>query len=64
MRLIRMADEVTITYEVGEVMVTLSPTTFLLTPEWEREGDLAGVSAEFETDTVAKKVGLAYIREA
>lgn len=64
MRLIRMADEVRITYLVGRKTLILYPTTFLLTPEWEREGDLAGVSAEFETDTVAKKVGLAYIREA
>lgn len=58
MRFIRMADYVEITkgtdlYSVGQ---------FLITPTWERNGDVAGVEAEFETATVAKKINLGYIR--
>ena len=52
MRFIRMADNVEITYH-GEVY---RPDTFLITPEWENEGDVAVVSAEFDTATVAKKL--------
>lgn len=62
MRFIRMADHVVIRYFLGGETMTLYPQTFLLTPEWESEGDVAGVSVEFETDTIAKKIGLAYIR--
>ena len=56
MRFIRMADYVEITkgtdlYSVGQ---------FLITPTWERNGDVAGVEAEFETATVAKKINLGY----
>lgn len=58
MRFIRMADFIQITkgsdiYSVGQ---------FLLTPTWEREGDVAVVEAEFETASVAKKIGVGYIR--
>lgn len=59
MRFIRMADHVKIT-NGGQVYF---PDSFLLTPEWENEGDVAGVAAEFETNTVAKKLSLAYLRE-
>lgn len=52
MRFIRMADYVKI-YKDGQ---TYSADTFLITPEWEAEGDVAAVSAEFDTDTVAKKI--------
>ena len=52
MRFIRMADYVKI-YKDGQ---TYSADTFLITPEWEAEGDVAAVSAEFDTDTVAKKL--------
>ena len=62
MRFIRMSDHVVIRYFLGGETITLHPQTFLLTPEWESEGDVAGVSVEFETDTIAKKIGLAYIR--
>ena len=31
--------------------------SFLITPKWQDQGDLAGVEAEFETDTVIKKIG-------
>lgn len=52
MRFIRMADYVEIEYH-GQ---TYKPDTFLITPEWENEGDVAVVEAEFDTDTVAKKL--------
>jgi hypothetical protein len=29
----------------------------LITPKWQEQGDLAIVEAEFETDTVIKKIG-------
>ena len=34
--------------------------TFLITPEWQEQGNLAKVVAEFETDTVIKKIGQGY----
>ena len=52
MRFIRMADYVKI-YKNGQ---TYTADTFLITPEWEAEGDVAAVSAEFDTSTVAKKL--------
>lgn len=58
MRLIRMADYATIEYH-GQ---TYSLDTFLITPEWEDNGDVAAVEAEFDTATVAKKIGLGYIK--
>ena len=58
MRLIRMADYAEITKN-GQ---RYSLDTFLITPEWENNGDVAAVDAEFNTATVAKKIGLAYIK--
>ncbi len=58
MRLIRMADYAEITKN-GQ---RYSLDTFLITPEWEDNGDVAAVDAEFNTATVAKKIGLAYIK--
>ncbi len=58
-RFIRLSDYVKITYLGAEYNVD----SFLLTPEWEDNGDIAAVSVEFETATVAKKVGVGYIRE-
>lgn len=58
MRFIRMADYAEITYNGQKY----SLDTFLLTPEWEGDGDIASVEAEFDTATVAKKIGLGYIR--
>lgn len=52
MRFIRMADYAKI-HKNGQ---TYNLDTFLITPEWEAEGDVAAVSAEFDTDTVAKKI--------
>lgn len=58
MRIIRMADYAQVEFN-GQ---TYSLDTFLITPEWEDNGDVASVEAEFDTATVAKKVGLGYIK--
>ena len=36
--------------------------TFLCTPKWEEQGDLASVEVEFTCETVAKKIGKGYIK--
>lgn len=53
MRFIRLSDHIRITYR-GQVY---NADTFLITPNWEKEGDLASVECEFTTNTVAKKIG-------
>lgn len=58
MRLIRMADYARI--EKNGQIYNLD--TFLITPEWEDNGDVAVVQAEFDTATVAKKIGRGYIQ--
>ena len=58
MRFIRMADFAEIEYH-GQ---RYSLDTFLVTPEWEDNGDVAAVEAVFDTATVAKKIGLGYIK--
>ena len=58
MRFIRMADYATIYYH-GQ---RYSLDTFLITPEWEDNGDVASVEAIFDTATVAKKIGVGYIK--
>ena len=58
MRFIRMADFAEIEYR-GQ---RYSLDTFLITPEWEDNGDVAAVEAVFDTATVAKKIGLGYIK--
>ena len=58
MRFIRMADYANIEYH-GQ---TYSLDTFLITPEWEDNGDVASMEAEFDTATVAKKIGVGYIK--
>lgn len=57
MRLIRMCDHVKITDKYGRVY---NCDTFLITPEWQDQGNLASVEIEFETDTVIKKMGVGY----
>lgn len=57
LRFVRMADFVRITKD-GQ---TYDVDSFLITPEWEDEGDVAVVQAEFDTQTVAKKIGRAYV---
>ena len=58
MRFIRMADYAEIEYH-GQ---TYSMDTFLITPEWEDNGDVAAVEAVFDTATVAKKIGLGFTK--
>lgn len=58
MRFIRMADFAYI--ESNGQRYSLD--TFLITPEWESNGDVAAVSAEFDTATVAKKIGVGYVK--
>lgn len=58
MRFIRMADFAEIEYH-GQ---RYSLDTFLITPEWEDNGDVAAVESVFDTATVAKKIGLGYIK--
>ena len=57
MRLIRMCDHVRITDKYGRIY---NCDTFLITPEWQEQGNLASVEIEFETDTVVKKIGKGY----
>lgn len=58
LRFVRMADFARITYH-GQIY---SLDTFLMTPTWEDNGDVAVVEAEFDTATVAKKLGVGYIK--
>ena len=58
MRLIRMADYAEITYHGQKYGLD----TFLITPEWEENGDVAAVEAQFTCATVAKKIGTGYIK--
>ncbi len=58
MRFVRMADYAEIEYR-GQ---RYSLDTFLITPEWQDNGDVAAVEAVFDTATVAKKIGLGYLR--
>lgn len=58
MRFVRMADYVRITKD-GETYMNID--TFLITPDWEDNGDVAVVDAEFTTGTVAKKIGRGYV---
>lgn len=56
-RLIRLADYIKITYRGQEY----NPDSFLITPQWEENGDVASVEGEFDTATVAKKLGSGYV---
>lgn len=57
MRLIRMCDHVRVTDKYGRIY---NCDTFLITPDWQEQGNLASVEIEFETDTVVKKIGRGY----
>lgn len=54
MRLIRMSDYIKITDKYGR---EYDCDTFLITPKWQEQGNLASIEIEFETDTVVKKIG-------
>jgi len=56
MRLIRLNDYITITCKG----ISYTVETFLITPKWLEGGYLASVEAEFECDTVVKKIGAIY----
>ena len=58
MRFIRMADYIHITDKYG---MEYDCDTFLITPKWQTQGDLASVEIEFKTNTVVKKIGRGYI---
>jgi hypothetical protein len=58
MRLVRLSDYVKITDKYGRVY---NCDTFLITPEWEEQGNIARVVAEFQTATVVKKIGKGFI---
>lgn len=53
LRIIRMSDNVTVEQK-GQ---TYDCDTFLITPKWQTQGDIASVEAEFECATVIKKIG-------
>lgn len=59
LRFVRMADYARITKN-GQMWFNLD--TFLISPEWEDNGDVAVVDAEFTTATVAKKIGRGYVQ--
>jgi hypothetical protein len=54
MRIIRMSDYISVTDKYGRVY---NCDTFLITPKWETQGDIASVEIEFQTATVIKKIG-------
>jgi hypothetical protein len=54
MRFIRLSDLVFVRDQFGN---KYRCDTFLITPKWEVQGDLASVEIEFTCDTVAKKIG-------
>ena len=56
MRFIRLSDIVEVLDQYGH---RYNADTFLITPKWETQGDLASVEIEFTCDTVAKKIGFA-----
>ena len=58
MRFISMADYIHITDKYGR---EYDCDTFLITPKWQTQGDLASVEIEFKTNTVVKKIGRGYI---
>lgn len=58
MRFIRMSDKVFVTDKYGR---QYDCDTFLITTKWQTQGDLASVEIEFETATIAKKIGRGYI---
>lgn len=53
LRLVRLSDRITI-YNLGD---TYNADSFLFTVDWQQGGYLAKVDAEFQTDTVIKKLG-------
>lgn len=57
MRLIRMSDVIEVTDKYGNEYLCNS---FLITPKWQVQGNLASIEVEFTTNTVVKKIGRGY----
>ena len=57
MRFARMADHVEVT---DRYSTKYTCDTFLITPKWETQGNLASVDAEFQTNMVAKRIGRSF----
>lgn len=57
MRLIFMSDHI----EIKSHDIKYNVDRFLMVPKWQEQGDLAAVEAEFETDTVIKKIAKGYL---
>lgn len=53
MRIIRLSDHAVVTCNG----ISYNCDTFLITPKWQTQGDLASVECEFECATVVKKIG-------
>lgn len=62
LRFVRMSEQITIAQGSGDTRAEYNVDNILFTPEWESQGDLAAVTCEFDTDTIAKKIGVAYVR--
>jgi hypothetical protein len=58
MRLIRLSDHVVLVDQYGN---TYRCDTFLCTPKWQEQGNLANVEVEFTCNTVVKKIGKQYV---
>lgn len=58
LRLVRLSDLVVIKDKYG---TKYQCDSFLMTPSWQTQGNLASVRVEFETDTVVKKLGRGYL---
>ena len=54
LRLVRLSDHVSVVDMFGKVYRC---DTILLSPKWQTQGDIASVEAEFETETVIKRLG-------
>ena len=57
MRLARMADHIKVTDRYSNIY---DCDTFLITPKWEVQGNVASVDAEFQTNMVAKRIGRSF----
>lgn len=57
MRFVRLSDFVRVTDQRGQ---TYKCDTFLFTPTWQTQGDLASVEIEFQTNTAVKRIGWGY----
>jgi hypothetical protein len=57
MRFIRLSDFVFVRDQYNN---TYRCDTFLMTPKWETQGNIASVEAEFQTSIIAKRIGRSY----